>query len=108
MAKRTFTASDWLAAIDGQLQAPPEPPTIDAEPPITDRGPWEATQPARATRRGLRNWHMATLSIAILVGLASAVFAAFDGPLILLVLCAAALSLELLIWFLLAWRYDRL
>ena len=121
---RTFNASDWLAAIDVQLQAPPSAPAYDEaeqiadDSPIEDRGPWETTQPA-ATRRRLRNLPWAVLTWLVIAGGVNYVLyracllliaAGYDYTLENLIVPAllvlAITALELLIWLGLAWRFD--
>jgi len=129
---RTFNASDWLAAIDVQVRTPPSPPPID-EPITADSPPyrvppaddeplptWHAAQPAAARRR-LRNLPWAVLTWLVIAGGVNYVLyrvcllliaAGYDYTLENLILPAllvlAITALELLIWLVLAWRYERL
>ena len=114
---RTFNASDWLAAIDVQMQAPPSAPADD-EPITADSPPYRAqpdddappptwdTQPA--TRRRVRNLPWAIVATCAAMIWTMLVVAAFDGPPVLVVAALAVMALELLIWLGLAWRFNRL
>ena len=116
---RTFNASDWLAAIDVQMQAPPsapaddEPITADSPPyrvPPTDDEPlptWEATQPA-ATRRRVRNLHWAVVATCAAGVYIMLVMGTFGGPPWLLWAALAACALEFVLWLILAWRFGKL
>lgn len=110
---RTFNASDWLAAIDVQLQAPPSAPHAAEAEQIADAWPtdeplttWD-TQPA-ATPRRLRNLPYALLAWLVIAGGIGAVGYAVEGWTLLLLIGLAVMTLELLIWLALAWRFDRL
>jgi hypothetical protein len=120
---RTFNASDWLAAIDVQLALPPQPadsePTAEAfDDPLAT---WD-TQPAATHRRTIRNlpWAIvATCAVmsAMMIYLLATInafgepfslvwIALLDPPLWLLWAGLAACVLELVIWLILAWRFE--
>ena len=122
---RAFNASDWLAAIDQRLQAPPSaPPVVEAEPPIEEPLPtWdtEPTAPPAATHRRLRNLPWAVLTWLVIAGGVNYVLyraclqliaAGYDYTLENLIVPAllvlAITALELLIWLGLAWRFGKL
>lgn len=116
---RTFNASDWLAAIDQRLQAPP---VVEAEPPTEEPLPtWdtEPTAPPAATRRRLRNWPWAVLTWLVIAGgvnyvlyraclqlIAAGHDYTLENLIVPALLVLAITTLELLIWLCLAWRFD--
>lgn len=128
MTTRTFTASDWLAAIDIALQAPPSAPpsapTIDAEQIAADWPTDEAetaTQPAASTQRRIRNLPAAVLAwlaanALVIVGLHRILLAEIargadmttDNLILPALLVLALTTTMLLAWLILAWRYERL
>lgn len=109
---RQFAAADWLAAIDGQLLAPPSAPAADEAEQIADEPlPTWDTAPTTApavTRRRVRNLPYAMLAWLVIAGGVGAVGYAANGWTLLLLISLAVMTLELLIWLALAWRFDRL
>lgn len=123
MTTRTFTASDWLAAIDIALQAPPSAPAAEQ---IAEDWPTEeaetATQPAAAsTLRRIRNLPAAVLAwvaanALVIVGLHRILLAeiargadmTLDNLILPALLVLALTTTMLLAWLALAWRYNRL
>lgn len=105
-AARTFTASDWLAAIDGALAAPPP---ADDEPEIAgDDLVLDATPAPWAARGRLHRWHKAVLATVLLLALPVGLYLVGWASLELAGIGAAVMLLELAAWLLLAWRFDRL
>jgi hypothetical protein len=109
---RTFNAADWLAAIDVQIQTPPSRPPIDEAEQIADEplATWDtepATQPA-ATRRRVRNWPIAVAAWLVIAGFIGAVGYPIDGWTLPLLIGLAVMTLELLLWLILAWRFGKL
>lgn len=124
MTTRTFTASDWLAAIDIALQAPPTDDTDEAEQIAADWPTDEAetaTQPAASTQRRIRNLPAAVLAwlaanALVIVGLHRILLAEIargadmttDNLILPALLVLALTTTMLLAWVILAWRFDRL
>lgn len=111
-----FDSADWIAALDRQLAAPPEPPAdepiIAETPPYATRPtdeplPTWDTQPA-ATRRRVRNWQVAIVYAMIHTALVTAVVmlatASTALGLLSLAIHGAALLIALAVGIPFTWR----